>query len=537
VSRLREAYDRSLWMLLGLTGLVLLIACANLSNLMSARAGAREREFTVRLALGAGSGRLIRQALAEGLLLATAGAVVGLAFAAAFSRSILRFLETKGNRLDLNLALDWRMLAFTAALTSLTCVLLSVAPALRAGRAQPAAAIKAGARGLTTDRRRFGFQRLLVVVQVSVSLVLVAGAFLFVGSFRRLVTMDTGFRAQGVLQATFELGKQNLEETVQRQLLAEVRATPQVESAATTSNFLIGGGVWSLIVQSEAANQDARFTWVSPGFFETLQTPILAGRDFTTNDSRTSPKVAIVNEIFAHTFFPRANPIGRTFRTIAEPNFPEAEYEVVGLIKNTRYFALREAEPAMVYGPASQLPLGDTKTMMFIRSSTPLPAVEAAVRRRIAAWRSGTGMHFQGFERTISDGLMRERLLAALSGFFGGLAALLAIIGLYGVLAYNTMRRRNEIGIRMALGATRSQIVGMVLKEAVALIFIGLVIGLAGSLALAQTASSLLFGISAHDPGQLGAAAAALFSAAALGSLLPARRASRLDPMNALRDE
>jgi ABC-type antimicrobial peptide transport system permease subunit len=175
--------------------------------------------------------------------------------------------------------------------------------------------------------------------------------------------------------------------------------------------------------------------------------------------------------------------------------------------------------------------------MMFIRSSAPLTAVEAAVRQRIAGWRPGTGMRFQGFERTISDSLMRERLLAALSGFFGGLAALLAIIGLYGVLAYNTMRRRNEIGIRMALGATRSQIVGLVLKQAAALIMIGLVIGLAGSLALGQTVASLLFGVSARDPGQLAAAAAALSAAAALGSLLPARRASRLDPMNALRDE
>jgi predicted permease len=537
VSRLRETYDRSLWLLLGLTGLVLLIACANLSNLMLARAGAREREFTVRLALGAGSGRLIRQALAEGLLLAMAGAVLGLGVAAAFSRSILRFLETDGNRLDLDLALDWRMLAFTAAVTSVTCLLLSLAPALRAARAQPAAAIKAGARGLTTDRRRFGFQRLLVVVQVSVSLVLVAGAFLFVASFRRLITMDPGFRAQGVLEATFDLGKQEHDDTVLRQLLPQVRATPQVESAATTTNFLIGSGMWSLIVHSGATSRDARFTWVSPGFFATLETPILAGRDFSTNDSRTSPKVAIVNEIFARTFFPGANPIGKTFRTVAEPNYPAAEYEVVGLIRNTRYFALQEAEPAMVYGPVSQFPPGDAGTMMFIRSSAPLPAVEAAVRRRIVAWRPGTGMRFQGFERTISDSLMRERLLAALSGFFGGLAALLAIIGLYGVLAYNTMRRRNEIGIRMALGATRSQIVALVLKEAAALIFVGLAIGLAASWALAQTAASLLFGISARDPGQLGAAAAALLAAAALGSLLPARRASRLHPMNALRDE
>ena len=537
VSRLRETYDRSLWLLLGLTGLVLLIACANLSNLLLARAGAREREFAVRLALGAGKRRLIRQTLMEGLLLAAAGAALGLALAQALSRGILRFLETEGNRLVLDLALDWRVLAFTAAVACLTCVLLSLAPALRTSRSQPAAAMKPGARGLTADRARFGFQRLLVVVQVSVSVVLVAGAFLFVGSFRRLITMDPGFRAQGVLQATFELDKQARHEALLRQLLEEVRATPQVESAASTTSFLIGSGMWSLVARTDAMVRDARFTWVSPGFFATLRTPILAGRDFTANDIRSSHKVAVVNEIFAHMFFPGTNPIGKTFRTLPEPDYPETEYEVVGLIKNTRYLALQDAEPAMVYEPISQFPPGVEGAMMFIRSSAPLPALEASVRRRIAGWRPGTGMQFQAFERRISDSLMRERLLAALTGFFGVLAALLATIGLYGVLAYNTLRRRNEIGIRMALGATRGQILALVLKEAAVLTGLGLAIGLGGSLVLGKTAGMLLSGISARDPGQLGGAAAALAAAAALGSLLPARRASRLDPMNALRDE
>ena len=537
VSRLREEYDRSLWLLLGLTALVLLIACANLSNLMLARAGARAREFAVRLALGAGRGRLIRQTLTEGLLMAMAGAGLGLVVAAALSRAILRFLETNGNRLDLDLALDWRMLAFTAAVTSLTCVLLSVAPALRAVRGQPAEAMKASARGLTTDRSGFGFQRLLVVVQVSISLILVAGAFLFVASFRRLVTMDPGFRAQGVLQAAVELGKQDQDETVVRQLLAEVRGTPQVESAAATTNFLIGSGMWSLGIRTDSASRESRFTWVSPGFFATLGTPVLAGRDFTTNDGRTSPKVAIVNEIFAHTFFPGANPIGKTFRTVCEPNYPEAEYEVVGLVKNTRYFMLQAAEPPMAYGAASQFPAGVVGTMIFIRSSAPLPAVEGAVRRRIAAWRPGAGMQFQVFQQRISESLIRERLLAALSGFFGVLAALLASIGLYGVLAYQTVRRRSEIGIRLALGATRGQIMQLVLKEAAVLVFFGLVAGLLGSLAVSQAAASLLFGVSARDPLHFGAAAIALAAAAATGSIVPARHASRLDPMHALRDE
>jgi len=537
VSRLREEYDRSLWLLLGLTALVLLIACANLSNLLLARAGAREREFSVRMALGAGRGRLIRQTLTEGLLLATVGAACGLALALVLSRAILHFLETDGNRLSLDLNPDWRIIGFTAAVACVTCALLSVAPAIRAARGQAAEAMKASARGLTTDRGRFRFQRLLVVTQVSISLILVAGAFLFVASFRRLITMDPGFRVDGVLQATFELGKQEHDESVLRQLLAEVRATPQVESAATTTNFLIGSGMWSLIAHTEAANRDVRTTWVSPGFFATLSTPILAGRDFNSTDRRTSPKVAIVNEIFAHLFLPGSDPIGKTFRTLAEPDYPEMEYEVVGLVKSTRYLLLQGAEPPIVYIPASQFPTGVAGDRMFIRSRAPLPGVEAAVRRRIAAWRPGTGMEFQAFEQTISDSLVRERLLAALTGFFGGLAALLASIGLYGVLAYQTVRRCGEIGIRLALGATRGQIMQLVLTEAALLVFFGLVIGVFGFLAVAQTAASSLFEISARDPIHLGSAVIALAAAGAIGSMIPARHASRLDPMNALRDE
>jgi predicted permease len=537
VSRLREQYDRSLWLLLGLTALVLLIACANLSNLLLARAGAREREFSVRLALGAGRGRLVRQTLTEGLALAAVGAALGLALASVLSRSILHFLETEGSPPNLDLNLDWRIFAFTAALTCVTCVLLSVAPALRAARGQAAETMKAGARGLTADRSRFGFQRLLVVVQVSISLVLVAGAFLFAGSFRRLVTMDPGFRAEGVLQATFDLGKQEHDETVLRQLLAEVRATPQVEAAAATTHFLIGSGMWSLLARTGALARDARFTWISPGFFGTLGIPIRAGRDFTASDTRTSPKVAIVNEIFARLFLPGSNPIGKSFRTLAEPDYPEAEYEVVGVVRNTRYLLLQAAEPPIAYIPGSQFPQGVAGNMMFIRSRAPLPGVEASVRRRIASWRPGTGMQFQVFQQTISDSLARERLLAALTGFFGVLAALLASIGLYGVLAYQAVRRRGEIGVRLALGATRHQIVQLMLTEAASLVLCGLVIGVCGFLAVAQTAASLLYGISARDPIHLAAAVAALAAAGAMGAMLPARHASRLNPMDALRDE
>jgi predicted permease len=537
VSQLREQYDRSLWLLLGLSGLVLVIACANLSNLMLARAGARAREFSVRLALGAGRGRLICQTLTEGFLLAAVGALLGLALAAVLSRAILHFLETADNPLSLDLNPDWRIFGFTAAVVCLTCILLSMAPAIRAARGQAADAMKASARGVTMDRGRFGFQRLLVVFQVSLSLILVTGAFLFVSSFRRLVTMDPGFRTEGLLQVGFDLGRQSHDEPVLRALLAEVRATPQVESAATTTNFLIGSGMWSLIARTDSATRDVRFTWIGPGFFATLGTPILAGRDIGPNDRRTSPKVVLVNEIFAHMFFPGSDPIGKTFRTQREPDYPEAEYEIVGLVRNTRYSTLQAAEPPMVYAPASQFPPGFFGDMMFIRSRAPLPAVEASVRRRISAWRPGTGMEFDVFRQTISETLTRERLLAVLSGFFGILAALLACVGLYGVLAYQTVRRRGEIGIRLALGAARGEIMQLVLKEAAGLVLAGLVIGLAGALALGRTVASLLFEISPRDPLQLGAAAIMLTAAAAIGSIIPARRASRLDPMDALREE
>jgi len=534
VSRLREEYDRSLWVLLGLTGLVLLIACANLSNLVLARASAREREFAVRLALGAGRGRLIRQSLVESLMLSAAGASIGVGLAVALSRIILSFLDTGRNRLHLELALDWRMLAFTAAVTSVTCILLGLVPAIRGSRTEPTSAVKSAGRGLTLDRRRFGFQRTLVVIQVSVSLVLVAGAFLFVASFRSLVTMDPGFRAHGVLLADFGIPRQ---EPFLRQLLEQVRSTPQVESAAATTNFLLGGGSWSLGIRTDAQNRESKFTWVTPGYFATVETPVLAGRDFNSSDSRSSPKVAIVNEIFANIFFAGTNPIGKTFRTAPEPHYPEAEYQIIGLIRNTRYFSLQDAEPPMAYGPITQYPPGFAGSLMYIRSFASLSTVEAAVRQRLAAWRPDMDMEFQVFEQQISDSLIRERLLAALSGFFGALAGLLATIGLYSVLAYNATRRRDEIGIRMALGATRGQIMGLMLKEAVLLVPLGIAIGLGCSLAAGHVAASLLYGVSPHDPLQLAGATVALMAAAAMGSLLPARRASRLDPMIALRNE
>ncbi len=540
ISELRDQYDTSLWLLLGITGMVLLIACANLGNLMLARAGARHREFAVRLALGASRARLIRQSLCESLMLACTGAAMGLALAGALSKTILWFLTTHDYSPDLDLFVDWRMLFFTAAVATLACILFGLAPAVRASQTDPGEAIKSGGR-LTEGRDRFSFQRFLVVVQISVSLVLVIGALLFVESFRNLATLDPGFRTKGILLAFFDMSHLQLPQAqvkpFQRQLLEEVRNIPQVESAASSTQILIGGGSWGFGVHAGSVDDGARFTWVSPGHFRTLETPILAGRDFNANDTETSPKVAIVNQAFVRRFFAGAGPIGRTLRTAPEPNYPATEYQIVGVIKDTKYYDLRSENPPICYAPADQFPEPGPSSQMYIRSSAPLAALGSTIKRRLTAAHPGLHMDSGIFQQQIDDTMVPERLMAALSGFFGALAALLATIGLYGVIAYVVVRRRNEIGIRMALGATRSEVVGLIMKDAALLVLVGVVIGAIGSLALGRTAASLLFGLKPYDPVTLLAATLLLTAVAALGSYLPARRASRLDPMAALRYE
>jgi len=541
VSELRGHYDTSLWLLLGITALVLLIACANLANLLLARAGMRQREWAVRLALGASHARIIRQSLCESLLLACAGAGTGLALARILSQTIVRSLSSEGDFLQLDLTLDSHTFAFMAAVAATTCLIVGLVPALRSARLDPGETIKAGGRGLTADRNHFSAQSLLVVVQISISVVLVAGALLFVRSLRNLMTLDPGFRAKGILLVSFDMKRLKLPaaqlKPFDRQLLDEIRSVPLVEAAATTSNVLIGGGMWSLGVNIGSVRDSSRFTWVSPGYLETLQTPLIAGRDFNANDTETSPKVVIVNQTFVHRFFGETNPIGRTFRTSPEPNYPETECQIVGVIKDTRYYDLREPAPPIAFAPASQHPDKGPWTEIYVRSSAPLGTVRASIERRIRAVHPELSMESRTFQEQIEDGLIRERVMAGLSGFFGVLAALLATIGLYGVIAYVVAGRRKEIGIRMALGASRGQVIGLILKEAATLVAIGLGIGVIGLLVFGRTTASLLFGLEPYDPATLAVAASLLAAVALLGSYLPARRASRFDPMAALRYE
>jgi predicted permease len=541
VSFLRDQYDRALELLFGITALVLVLACANLANLTLARAAARGREFAVRLALGASRSRLARACLSESLLLALLGAGGGLLLANVFSRAIATVLRPPDNPLTLDLTLDWRILFFSIAAAAVACVIFGLAPALRAVRVDPGVAIKAGGRGTTGDRAGFRFQRALVVAQVAVSLMLVVGALLFVRSFRNLLTLDPGFRTEGVLLAYFDAGKLKLPPSEIRpfheRLLNDVRSVPQVESAASTTNIPIGGGSWSLGVRAPGGDGSSKFTWVSPDYFRTLAIPILAGRGFGSSDSEGAPKVVVVNRRFAARFFGKENPIGKRFWTAEEPRYPRADYEIVGLIPDSRYLDLRADPPPLAYAPWNQHPSLGPWAPIFIHSTAPLASVRTAVQERVSRAYPAVEIDFRVLEEQVRGGLLRDRLMASLAGFFGVLAALVASLGLYGVMAYFVVRRRNEIGIRIALGAGRAQVASLVLKDALRMLATGVVLGSAAALALGRTASSLLFGLKASDPATFAAAAALLALAAGFGTLLPARRAAALDPMVALRHD
>ncbi len=541
VSELRKTYDTSLSLLLGITGLVLLIACANLANLMLARASTREREMAVRLALGASRWQLIRQLLAEGLLLAGGGAILGFALAKVLSRSVVGVLSSEDNLLRLDLSTDWRVLAFTAAIALSTCVVFSLAPAFRSSQTEPATVLKVGGRGMTSGRGRFSFQRALVVSQIAVSLVLLVGALLFVRSFRNLMTLDPGFRETGIVFSFLNLMKLDLPpervEPFLREVLEQIRSIPQVESAATSTHVPLNGTSWSLGVDLQGSQGASKFAWVSPGYFQTMQIPLLAGRDFNDRDTRTSPHAAIVNQTFARTFLAGANPIGKTLRTRAEPDFPATEYQIVGEVKDTKYASLRDVTPPLTFGPLSQFPAPRTWSSLFVRSSIPASALISAVRQKLVQVNPGIQTEFHVFRADIQNGLVRERMMALLSGFFGALAALLAMIGLYGVISYIIATRRNEIGIRMALGAIPQDIVGDIIRRTLLMLAVGVTAGILLSLAVARGAGTLLFGLQPNDPLSLVAASAFLVAVALIASYVPARRASRIDPTVALRCE
>jgi predicted permease len=543
ISELREKYESSLWLLFAIAGLVLLIACANLANLLLARASAREREIAVRQALGASRGRLIRQLLVESLLLSLVGAALGAALAQALSRLLVAFLSTSADPVFLDLVPDWRVLGFIAGLAVATCLLFGLAPAIRVTRRQPRAMMIGAGRVISAGRERFTFRRALTVAQVALSLVLVAGALLFARSLANILTVELGFRDENILTATAVFQRLNLPPervpVFKDELLERLRAIPGVESAALTHIIPLrdwgGGSAW---MDGPARDpKPTRLSRVGPGYFQTLAVPMIAGRDFDGHDKVGAPNVAIVNQAFARRFTNGANPVGQRLWIAAAPGSPDTVYEIVGFVGDTKYQDLREEYRPIVYYAAAQDEGAGAGGMFLIRSRLPQSETVAAVKRVLNEINPAITVNFEGLKPMIDATVLREQLIATLSGFFGLLALLLACIGVYGILSYGVASRTTELGIRMALGARRGDVFWLILREALWLVLIGVAVGLPLTFAVTRLAATLLYDLSPTDPVSLAAAALLMLVVALLAGYLPSRRATRVDPMVALRCE
>ncbi len=550
ISSLRTLYTPALTLLFGIAGLVLLIAAGNLANLLLAQASAQEQELAVRLALGASRGQLVRQALVYSLLLATLGAALGLALAFVLSRSLVSLIRMDGAPIVLALGVDWRLLAFMSGVALVTCLLFGLAPALRTSAADPRRAFTP-TRGMTASRGHLRLRRALVVAQVACSLVLIVGAALFIATFRNLLTDDLGFPRDHLLVVSVDFGDQHLDagrlDDLKTSWLERLRALPGVEHAALTSYVPVSGSsrsneVW-MADASGTPGVDASFASVGAGYFETVGLPVLRGREFTTQDRAETDLVAVVNETFVHRAANGADPVGRQLRVEATPSDPETIYTIVGVVKDAKYSDIREPVPPVVFIDAAQTSIGpsrraaDPTMTTLIRTSLPPERVMASVREAAREHSPGMTSSVADYSRMLSESFLRARLMALVSAFFGGLAALLAAIGLYGVMAYAVAQRRREIGLRLALGAARGDVLRMVLGEGAWLAGIGVIAGTMLALAAARAARALLFGLTGSDPAVYVLAALLLGVVTLAASALPAWRAARLDPARALRTE
>ncbi len=544
VSELRKDYEQPLWLLLGISALVLLIACANLANLMLARAGARQREMAVRLSLGASRGRLVRQLLVESLLLAVVGAAAGAALAQVLSRGLVAGIGTADDPIFLSLAIDWRVMAFTAAIAAGTCLLFGVAPALRAAAADPGLALRSGGRGMTPGRERFLLRRGLIVTQVALSLLLVTTALLFVETFQNLVRVNPGFNPRQIAMADFYFSAMKLspERRLQfrKELLRQVQATPGVMSAAEVEIAPVSGNGWDEFIDVPGNHVERKLANVNAAtadYFRTLQIPILAGRTFADSDTPQSPAVAVVSEAFAKRFLGTGNPVGKTFGDRQDGGQPDKIYQVIGVAGDTKYYDLRETITPIIYLDNAQRITPDQDSLLVIRSGEPLATLTESLKRTASEISPGIATTSWGMRQSILEGLGRERLMATLSGFYGALAALLAMVGLYGILSWMVVRRRSEIGVRMALGATRRGIVGLMLREVLVLLGMGSAAGVLLVLAAGRIVATMLFGVGPANPNVLALAVAGMTAIALLASWLPADRAAAVNPMETLREE
>ena len=553
-SNLRVRYQRPLLTILVVVALVLLVACANIANLLLARATARRHELSVRLALGAPRWRLVRQLLVESLVLSAAGAVLGLLFAAWGSRALVAQLSTQVTRVALDLPLDWRVMGFTAAVTIATALLFGTAPAFRAARVDPAIALRATAGKPYPDhilvRRSLGEggSSGLVIAQVALSLVLIVAAGLFVKSFARLANVRLGFDRDQILVVNVNALRSRVEPAARVQLFQRltdaVSGVPGVLAAAGSVVTPVSNSIWNYNISVPGApelserDRSSLVNMVTPGWFATYGTRILQGRDIDARDTAGAPHVALVNEAFVRRFFPGRNAIGGVIEYPSGTSQQTPSSLIVGVVEDAVYRNLREPIRPTLYQPLAQ----------YDASRFPLPTISISVRsaagsplqlsRSIASALAGADPDLTFGFRALADqvraSLVQERLVATLSGFFGGLALLLAALGLYGVTSYAVSRRRAEIGIRMALGAAPAGVIRLVLTRVTVLVAIGVAVGAGVSVWASKLVATLLYGLEPGDPATLAGCATVLAVIGAIAGWLPAYRASRIDPSEVL---
>jgi predicted permease len=534
----RNLYRKPLLLLLGIVGVVILVACANLAGLLLARGAVRQHEFAVRAAIGAGRWRLVRQSLTESVLIALFGGALGILVAVWGKTVIARLLAGSPDGLHFDTSLDLAVLGFTLGTALLTALLSGLLAALRAGRSDALAGLK--------ERTALGAPRLrmdkaLVVAQVALSVLLLAGAGLYVRTLVNLARINPGFATENLL--LFRVSPRTagyrgfksvgFYDRAQRSLAA----IPGVQLVTLTQNPLLSGGMsggsfFTLPGQSYGFEPQAHKHTVSETFFATLGIPVLLGCELRSSDTEGALKVVVVNQAFTHKYFPETNPLGQVLKVKGN----DAEWQIVGVCQDTKYTGIKDEIPPTVYFSFRQDPI--SFACCAVRTALPPPAIVPAVRKAVAAVDPLVPLAGITTQKAMRDkSISQERLFASLCGALAFLVVLLSCIGLYGLMSYNVARRTNEIGIRMALGATRRNVAWPILREAFLLSAIGVAIGVPAALALARFIKSQLYGVAPTDPLTIGAAVLALILVAVGAAWIPARRAARVDPMEALRSE
>ncbi len=545
VSDLRDPYSDPLLLLLATTGVVLLIACANLATLILARASTREHEFAVRLAIGGSRSHLIRQLMVENGVLAIAGGVTGVFVAYRLSRFVIAFLSVQDDSIFFQTQPDSRVFSYAIAAAALSCIVFGLVPSWRVTRMLAGDSLRTSTRAVAGNKSGSDLRQGLVMLQVAFSFVLLFGALLFSGTLQNLLAVDSGFQMSDVVTGWIDYSRLKLPVArrmqFRREIVDEIRRMPGVASAAETGIVPLSGQSGSNAVWREGSDPkqriDANFNYIGEGYLKTMAIPILSGRDFNAADRLSSRPVAIVSRTFIRRLGLTGDVVGQYFRREATPSRPETAFEIVGLVPDTKYISLKEEFRPLVFLSASQDNDPDPSMRVMIRASHGNAALIGAIRTTMKSKYPDMQVNLRTFESTVNQGLLRERLMATVSGFFGGLAVLIAAVGLYGVLSYLVVRRTNEIGVRVALGAKPADILKIFAGRAGMLVAAGLISGAIVALLAGQLARSFLFGLEPWDVRTILTAVVILTGVSLLASCLPAWRAAMLQPLAALRQD